>query len=1343
MIQSTPHSSEVSLREFPSSRGNDGFDGGDPSNNSPGQHANGITIPDAGLLFSGYYQRSGLDLVISGPDRKFTIANYFAGQHHRALFSPDGASLSGDVVDALTGQTTYAQASPAAAAAQSIGHVVKLNGSADVVRNGVAVTLNIGDNVFKGDVVQCGADSSLGLSFVDGTAFSLSSNARMVLNEMVYDPLGSSNSSLLSLVQGTISFVAGETAKHGSMKIDTPVATMGIRGTAVLVEIAADNGPTKFSVLVEPGLHTGSFVLLDRVTGATLGSISQAGLMTLVTPTGRNQFTISEQLKTQADLQAEKDLVQLVFSIAFPNFNLNDTNPHGIGSPGSGVTPFGTLGFYSFASALPPDFVQLTAATTPTPTAILPVDIFLQHKAEVTVANVTAFQSGGVADTQSSIPGLKSFAIAPRVTISDPVASEVTVPFVAGSARIVGAAGPSSIPARFDLLGLASVDPTIGVVTYDPSTFRFLGVNETAQYVIAFDSQVGNNIIPETLLFTVNGLDDAPIFSAPDARIAVSALAGKAGSSDPVTQVALLPFRDLDFSDTGSGYSASVLHAAATGVTTGLPHDPAALEAMLRAYLTPGVTKTIGSTDGVLAETFSAPESAFDYLAKGETVDLIYTIQIRDAAGATSTETLTVTITGAEHAPVLAADPLVHPVADQTSAGPPPLTVDTAAGSLSFTDVVLSETHAATASLASELVSGGGTLPAAALAALQSAFTVAVTTDSTGIGSGTLGWNFSAPEPLFAFLRAGQTLTVTYDVTLSDAGGGAGNGLSATQPVTIVITGTPNVPEIIGETDPAPLVVQPIHPLIENLQAGVSTNSLGLPTETFNAMTAGPADDNGEGFGNFFSTALNAHFSGAGFTGIVNGTSRFSEAPSMGPSGVVDTTNYLSVIGTETIHFDQIENAFGLYWGSIDPFNEIQFFNGATLVATFTGADLSPPFGNHYVQFFGLGSFDTVVLQSRQAFEIENMSAGFITPPGTQPLEPREGTLTATDAHVGDTLTGSVTGPATITYNGSTTLPANVDVSGLIAASAVSFDTVTTNGGPEILHWVYNPGVGVDFLKAGDTLTITYVAQVDDGSGSAGSQPLTITVVGDSGTHSIADGAPLELSGSAGPGENVTFQGPTGTLAIDDASHFAAVINGFTGNGSLEGSDQIDLKDIDFNSASFSKSFDSATETLSLSDGANSALLHFNGSYSAANFNFVSDGNGGTIVYDPPVAVPNANAAASGTAGTAVSHTLVATVPNETLTSQDGSMAFVFDFNGIGDATVRNFHSETDMLQFDASMFATVQAILAATHDDGHGNAVISLGSQDIDGQTHDAHGTITLEGVLKATLSLADFHIV
>src|SRR6202035_22524 len=171
------------------------------------------------------------------------------------------ARLTGDIVNALSGHVEYAQADGSASVGKIIGHVTKLVGTATAVRNGVSIILNNGDNVEKGDVVESGADSRLGITFIDGTVFGLSSNARMVLNEMVYDPNGSNNSSLLSLVGGTISFVAGETAKHGDMKIDTPVATMGIRGTAGLVEIDFDVSiatttnaatTTHFHVLVAP-----------------------------------------------------------------------------------------------------------------------------------------------------------------------------------------------------------------------------------------------------------------------------------------------------------------------------------------------------------------------------------------------------------------------------------------------------------------------------------------------------------------------------------------------------------------------------------------------------------------------------------------------------------------------------------------------------------------------------------------------------------------------------------------------------------------------------------------------------------------------------------------------------------------------------------------------------------------------------------------------------------------------------------------------------------------------------------------------------------------------------------
>src|SRR6266436_5758694 len=143
-----------------------------------------------------------------------------------------------------------------------IGKVVTATGSVTIEHtNAVVVQANIpanngvgqtkmGDVVYRGDVVQTGADGKVGITFTDGSAFNLSANARMVLNEFVYDPNGKSNSTLFSLSKGTFTFIAGKVAKTGDMKIDTPVATMGIRGTTPHVEIS-DDGTVKFSTLIE------------------------------------------------------------------------------------------------------------------------------------------------------------------------------------------------------------------------------------------------------------------------------------------------------------------------------------------------------------------------------------------------------------------------------------------------------------------------------------------------------------------------------------------------------------------------------------------------------------------------------------------------------------------------------------------------------------------------------------------------------------------------------------------------------------------------------------------------------------------------------------------------------------------------------------------------------------------------------------------------------------------------------------------------------------------------------------------------------------------------------------
>lgn len=296
---------------------------------SPGAGTEYVTVPDAHLLFTGEFKRVGTnDLKIVGQDgESFFIADYFASDKRPHLMSPQGATLSPHVVESLAGPLAPGQHAQAGAPAGStqpvIGRVEALSGSATVVRNGVTVSLNVGDNVRRGDVVQTSGSSSVSVVLADGSTFSMSANARMVLDNLVFNASGAGNSGMISLVQGSFSFVAGQVAKNGEMRVETPVATMGIRGTAVSVEISASDGQTRFSVMVEPDGTTGSFNLYNKTTGALIGTVNNSQIGWVVTPSGPLQVVAQQEQKTPAQLQQELGIVQQIFTI----FNNNQQNP--------------------------------------------------------------------------------------------------------------------------------------------------------------------------------------------------------------------------------------------------------------------------------------------------------------------------------------------------------------------------------------------------------------------------------------------------------------------------------------------------------------------------------------------------------------------------------------------------------------------------------------------------------------------------------------------------------------------------------------------------------------------------------------------------------------------------------------------------------------------------------------------------------------------------------------------------------------------------------------------------------------------------------------------------------
>jgi probable HAF family extracellular repeat protein len=291
------------------------------------QHS--IVVPDAELLFTGDYRRAGPDLVITGHDgRHHLIPGYFSSEHPPALIAPSGAGLSPDVVALLAGSPTpgqYAQAQPTLPP-DAIGKIEKVVGDVTVVRNGVAVALHVGDAVYKSDVVQTGAGSSVGISFPDGTALNMVANTRMALNEYTFDPASNSNSALFTLVEGTFAFVAGQVAHTGDMKIGTPVATMGIRGTTGVVEeevatVSATQGGVTYSFAVVADFGTGvagQFDLIDQ-SGNVIATVSQTGLVTYVTPQGPGQQALlSVQPMTNTQFTVEQDILQQLLQTVTP-----------------------------------------------------------------------------------------------------------------------------------------------------------------------------------------------------------------------------------------------------------------------------------------------------------------------------------------------------------------------------------------------------------------------------------------------------------------------------------------------------------------------------------------------------------------------------------------------------------------------------------------------------------------------------------------------------------------------------------------------------------------------------------------------------------------------------------------------------------------------------------------------------------------------------------------------------------------------------------------------------------------------------------------------------------------
>ena len=118
-----------------------------------------------------------------------------------------------------------------------IGIVRNTEGQAMVHRGGMEIRAAVGTKLAVGDTLSTGPDGSVGIILRDNSSLSLGPQSRIALQDFQFSPAEGRLSFIARLAKGTMAYMSGIIGKLSprSVRIDTPVASIGIRGTCFVV----------------------------------------------------------------------------------------------------------------------------------------------------------------------------------------------------------------------------------------------------------------------------------------------------------------------------------------------------------------------------------------------------------------------------------------------------------------------------------------------------------------------------------------------------------------------------------------------------------------------------------------------------------------------------------------------------------------------------------------------------------------------------------------------------------------------------------------------------------------------------------------------------------------------------------------------------------------------------------------------------------------------------------------------------------------------------------------------------------------------------------------------------
>ncbi len=243
-----------------------------------------IDLPDSSFLANANIARDGADLILETPQGEtLVIEGYFSATPAPLLNAPDGGVLTPDLVNSFAhnaGPLQYAQTATMNDASP-VGAVEELSGQASVTHtDGTSEPLVLGMPIYQGDVIETSVDGAVNILFSDDSNFAVSENARLAIDEYVFDPASESGTSNFSLLRGVFVFTSGLIGRGDpdDVEIDTPVGSIGIRGTTLAGTINPDGESqitvTEGAIVVRNG--TGEFTMSDQFETVSLSGFNSA-----------------------------------------------------------------------------------------------------------------------------------------------------------------------------------------------------------------------------------------------------------------------------------------------------------------------------------------------------------------------------------------------------------------------------------------------------------------------------------------------------------------------------------------------------------------------------------------------------------------------------------------------------------------------------------------------------------------------------------------------------------------------------------------------------------------------------------------------------------------------------------------------------------------------------------------------------------------------------------------------------------------------------------------------------------------------------------------------------------